>query len=157
MATREATINVNIGDLPQIKEMLAEAAAELEAAHAEIERLRTDLRTVHEPPRWYRIHPTHMKGWEAFGVVGPDRSDPPTVRRLGELPKPLKSDLGTEKWGPGEVKLGVGGIELITSGDHPAGAYLYVLGTEGVDVERRWRLVADLWDEIGGRLWPTSR
>ena len=125
------------------------------AMQGEYENLRAivaDAPHVMEPPRWGRHHATHMKGWEAFGVVP---GTTPTVRQLGMFYGGGKP--GTEKWGPGEVKLGVAGIEFITSADCPEGAYLYVLGTEKDDVERRWHLAAGLWIEMGERLWPTSR
>ena len=127
----------------------------VQAVQGEYERLRdlvADLPNTMEPPRWGRHHATHMKGWEAFGVVP---GDSPTVRPLGTYHGGGKP--GTEKWGPGEVKLGVAGIEFITSADDRSGCYLYVIGTEKDDVEKRWHLAAALWNEMGERLWPTTR
>ncbi len=105
-----------------------------------------------EAEPWWRHHPDHMKGWEAFGVTGNE----PTVRQLGTGYNG-KGKPGTDPWGPGEVKLGVGGVEFSTHADCPTGAYLYVVGTERDDVERRWRLADTAWRTFGPTLWPKSR
>lgn len=110
----------------------------------------TDPRDALEPPRWGVHQPSHMKGWEAFGVT---KASPPTVRRLG-TGWDGKGKPGTEKWGPGEVKDGVASVEISSYGDHPAGAYIYVVGTDEDAVEKRWRTAASVWQQIGDVLWP---
>lgn len=104
---------------------------------------------------WWHIHrPTHMNGWECFGAV--PRVEPPTLRRLG-TGYDGKGKPGTEKWGPGEVRLGVSDVNISTYAGHQCGAYIYVVGPEKDDVEARWHLAAATWTEMGGRLWPTKR
>lgn len=104
-------------------------------------------------PWWMVQRPDHMRGWECFGVTG-DKD--PTLRRLG-VGYDGKGEPGNEKWGPGEVRLGVSSIYLGTFADHTAGALIHVDGPEKDDVERRWHLANKTWNEIGERLWPKSR
>lgn len=102
-----------------------------------------------------RIHPTHMKGWEAFGT---DRDEAPLVRPLGVWEwnggRLDKWKPGTTPWGAGEVRRGVSTIEIITSADS-SGAFIYVDGTTEKGVTDAWHkarshfnlyLKAALWD-----------
>ena len=107
-----------------------------------------------EPPRWGVHHPSHMKGWEAFGVTN---ASPPTVRRLG-TGHDGKGKPGTEKWGPGEVVNGVASVQISSYGDHPTGAYIYVVRTAEDNGHRRRRIAADARERIADLLvWAGGR
>lgn len=107
-------------------------------------------------PVW--IHrPSHMKGWEAFGVTGRE----PTVRRLGLVTftrsgAPTTEERpGTEPFHPDEVIGGVSSVEIRTFADAPTGAYIYVIGTRQASVEARWRAAEGAWRTLRAELWPT--
>lgn len=103
---------------------------------------------------WWVHHPDHMKGWEAFGCT--DKPDELHVRQLG-TGYDGKGKPGTERWGKGEVKLGVSGMHFGTWADNTDGAFLHVVGTERADVEARWHVAAQAFNEMRATLWPTSR
>lgn len=101
-----------------------------------------------------RIHPTHMKGWEAFGTN--DGADP-LVRPLGIWEwnggKLDKWKPGTEPWGAGETKRGVSTIEIITSADSE-GAFIYVDGTTEKGVTDAWYRARQAFVTFRHILWP---
>jgi hypothetical protein len=107
---------------------------------------------------WWTHHPDHMKGWEAYGVVGTE----PDVRRLGLVTfikgtATTEERPGTEPWGSGEVKLGVAGIEIGTFADSTDGAYIHVVGTTKVDVAAAWKRAESAFVSVAELLWPKSR
>jgi hypothetical protein len=95
-----------------------------------------------------------MKGWEAIGCTG---ETSPLVRPLGYLNtfgKTHKWVPGTEKWGAGETRNGVGTIEIFTSADDPLGAYIYVCGTTEKGVSDAWHRANEAYSDLRSKLWP---
>lgn len=107
---------------------------------------------------WWAHHPSHMKGWEAFGVTG----GVPTVRRLGLVTTKngratTEEKPGTTPWASGEVRLGVAHISFGTYADDPEEAFLHVVGTTEEDVRDRWHRASTSWPAFCSLLWPKSR
>lgn len=104
------------------------------------------------------IHePSHMKGWEAFGVV--DGSDP-LVRTLGHwggknFPTRPQWIEGTEPWGSGETKRGVAHIEIHMSADSTDG-YVYAYGTTEKGVTDAWYRTAKAYRALHSQAWGKS-
>lgn len=99
------------------------------------------------------IHrPSHMRGWEAFGVT--DGLEP-TVRRLGLVVGRNADQVrpGTEPFGPGETRNGVWSIEVHTFADNPGEAYVYVVGTTEKGVGRAWRKTRNAWRDMSKSIW----
>lgn len=103
--------------------------------------------------------PTHMRGWEAFGVAPPGLSlsgPEPTVRRIGtnhgrpELTP--KEEAALEDWPDPEVFGGIAGWSLSAWGDDTAGAYIRVWGPDRDAVAACWDRVAVLVPLAGA--WP---
>ena len=102
-----------------------------------------------------RIHPTHMRGWEAFGV---DTAPEPTVRPLGIWtgPQPAKWRPGTEPWAAGETHRGCASIEIMSSADSK-GAFIYVDGTTEKGVTDAWYRAQKVFAAIQAELWGMIR
>jgi len=96
-----------------------------------------------------RIHPTHMKGWEAFGT---DDDSEPLVRPLG-MWSGKKWEPGTTKWGAGETLRGAASIEIMSSADC-RGAYIYVDGTTEKGVTDAWYRARAVFVAAQAELWP---
>ena len=92
-------------------------------------------------------HPDHMRGWEAFGIVG----EAPTVRRLGSGRRDGKT--GTTPWGKGETRQGVASVEIHTYADAVDSAYIYVCGSTEKGVAKAWGRAETAFKEIRSKMW----
>lgn len=127
--------------------------AELETARAVTEAKADGIPLDREP--WWTHHPDHMKGWEAFGVVGHhERPRTPTVRRLGTHSGPGGGKPGTVPFHKDEVRQGVSHIAVGTSADSPGTAFVQVYGTSEKAVTDAYERVVAVWKHLVLQLWP---
>lgn len=100
----------------------------------------------------------HMRGWEAFGT----EHDEPEVRRLGTVTFTRSGGIAirehddAEDWPPSELYNGVAAISIGSYGDHPAGAYIAVVGPDRDAVEAAWRRARSVFLAAADTLWTAE-
>lgn len=110
---------------------------------------------------------THMRGFEAFGCVGPTYADRdpavfgenPTVRPLGTVTFAKNGDIvmrvddDQEDWPDAELHHGVAHISISASADDPSGCFLSVCGPDRDAVEAAWHRAAAGFEAIAAQVW----
>lgn len=101
--------------------------------------------------RAFQISMSHMRGWEAFGLIGSDAE--PTVRRLGYGHGGKHERLGTETFDG--CPTGVAYVHVDAFDDSPATeGFARVVGPDKRAVVATYKRLVAAWPTVGEQVWP---